>query len=166
MLLQVSNETDGVLNFTVQPLFQLKFTVHQSSAYVLSLLHLPYPSETPQPSNAESAALGKLGTFGIFNPSCPPPSKCLMRKQSGAQLCTILNAWQVRSGRALKNCPTQGSMEVILIPPSPWRTWIVYPILFLSELHSPLSWCPQGEGTGWNECPFRIHQCQVPHHQE
>lgn len=83
MLLQVSNETDGVLNFTVQPHFPaqiLQFTNHQLK--VLSLLHLPiWNTRTLQ---CWEHSFGKVGNFGKFNPSYLPPSKCFQ----WAQLCT------------------------------------------------------------------------------
>lgn len=130
MLLQVSNETDGVLNFTVQPHFPAQIYSSPIISLKFCLYHI-FPSETPEPSNAESTALGKLEILGNSTRAI-----FLQVNVSNEHNSVHQKARQIRSGRALRNCPTQGIKEVTLILSPPWRTWLVYLILFLSELHS------------------------------
>lgn len=180
MLLQVSNETDGVLNFTVQSLFQLKFTVHQPSALSSVSTASPLPIWNTTSLLCWECSFRIVGKFGEIQPKLSSCKQLFpMRKQSGAQLLTIPNAWQVGSGRALRNCSfsreqrgdpdTSISMKDLICLSHPLPQWT--PLISKSEIsfstHLVYSAVPSmgGEGTDWNECPSSIHQCQVLHHQ-
>lgn len=183
MLLQVSNETDGVLNSTVQPHFpaQIYSSPIISFKFCLYCISPTHPKHH-NPPMLRAQLWESWEILGNSTQAVPLQANVPNEETMWSTALYIRKAWQVRRGGALRNCPAQASKEVILICPSPWRTWFVYLIL-LSKLHSyqlsvlrfpslPI-WSTQqlpqrvsqGEGTGWNESPFRIHQGQVPHHQ-
>lgn len=66
MLLQASNETDGVLNFTVQPHFPAQiYSSPIREPQVLPLLHLPDPSEPPRPFQCWDRSFGSRNSTQV-----------------------------------------------------------------------------------------------------
>lgn len=137
MLLQVSNETDGVLNFTVQPHFPAQ--IYSSAIisfkfclYCISPTHLKHHN----PPMLRTQLWESWEILGNSTQAVLLQANVSNEETEWSTTLCIPKTWQVRSRRALRSCPTQGSKEVILTPPPPRRTRFVHLILLLSYLHS------------------------------
>lgn len=116
-------------------IFQLKFTVHQSASFKSCLNRVsPTQLNCCNPSDAGSAALG-VETQRKLSSSMQMHSVFHNEETKWSTTLYVPKARQVWSRRAFalekgwrderwlkRNCPTQGSKEVTLLPPSQWRT--------------------------------------------